>query len=280
MENGQFRSTSFLHDDEHFHFARIAVASHEVGEPHNHDFFEVLFVEQGNAAHLVNGQRHALPEGTLVFIRPEDSHALAAEGDGPVRLVNVLFRAATAQHLERRYGGELSGRFFWAQGSTPATVTLTGESLARARRLIEMLHLAPRTLAQIEEFLLALMLRVVAQPETAVGRVPDWLAAACARAREPVVFREGAAGFVRAAGRGHEHVCRKTREHLGVTPSAFINRIRMEHAAHLLEDDTKSVADVADDCGIENMSHFYRVFRAHYGVTPKAYRKQHQKSPF
>lgn len=279
METRLNRIDSFLAPDEHFHYARKSLPAGPPHHLHRHDFHELFMVETGTAEHWINGARQSLDRGSLVFVRPDDAHAFAA-GETPTRIVNVLFRRETAAHLAARYADELSGRFFWAASPLPPVVHLSGPALDRALNLAHELNTAHRSLAHIEEFLLTVMLRIVPLPETAAGRVPDWLAAACARARDPEIFRHGAAGFVRAAGRGHEHVCRKTREHLGVTPSAFINRIRMEHAARLLAGESMSVGDVADDCGIENMSHFYRVFRAHYGVTPKAYRKQHQKSPF
>lgn len=279
METSAYRIDSYLTTDDHFHFARKSLAPGWPKKTHTHDFYEIFLVETGTAIHWINDGQHQLDRGNLVFMRPGDTHALTSSDEAPARIINVLFRIETAEHLALRYPAETRGRFFWTKGLEPAVIALSGPQFERATSLMLDLATAPRSLARIEAFLLTVMLRLLERPETAVGRVPDWLAAACSRAREPAVFRDGAAGFVRAAGRGHEHVCRKTKEYLGMTPSAFINRIRMEHAAQLLASDAMSVADVADDCGIENMSHFYRVFRAHFGVTPKAYRNQHQRSP-
>ncbi|MFV2051256.1 helix-turn-helix transcriptional regulator [Aliiroseovarius sp. YM-037] len=62
-------------------------------------------------------------------------------------------------------------------------------------------------------------------------------------------------------------------------PSAYVNRIRMEYAAmHFGSSDTP-VADIAADCGIENPSHFYKLFREHYGNTPRQYRVLHRVTP-
>ena len=90
----------------------------------------------------------------------------------------------------------------------------------------------------------------------------------------------GVVGFIEACGRSHEHVCRTSHEVLGVTPTAYINQIRIEHAAHLLRSDDIQIERVAETCGFENTSYFYRLFRRQYGATPRAYRLRHQKSPF
>ena len=38
-----------------------------------------------------------------------------------------------------------------------------------------------------------------------------------------------------------------------------------------------SLTEIASDCGIPNLSHFHKLFRAHHGMTPQRYRKQHQR---
>ena len=47
-----------------------------------------------------------------------------------------------------------------------------------------------------------------------------------------------------------------------MTPSAFVNRVRIEHAAMLLGKGEIPIPGVAGACGIENLSHFYRLFHA------------------
>ena len=36
------------------------------------------------------------------------------------------------------------------------------------------------------------------------------------------------------------------------------------------------IVRIAGDCGIGNLSHFYRLFNARFGVTPRRYRLGHQ----
>lgn len=59
-----------------------------------------------------------------------------------------------------------------------------------------------------------------------------------------------------------------TGEHL----AAYVNRQRMERAAHLLRDTAMAGKEVAWACGFATQSYFIRTFRGHHGVTPKAFR--------
>ena len=62
-----------------------------------------------------------------------------------------------------------------------------------------------------------------------------------------------------------------TGEHL----AAYINRQRMERAAHLLSESAMAGKEIAWACGFATQSYFIRTFRTHFGVTPKAWRAGH-----
>ncbi len=62
---------------------------------------------------------------------------------------------------------------------------------------------------------------------------------------------------------------------VGETSADFVSRIRLEKAAQLLRDDTKStVGDIAFRCGFVNISSFSRVFRSYFGMTTREFREQ------
>src|SRR5918993_2454669 len=63
------------------------------------------------------------------------------------------------------------------------------------------------------------------------------------------------------------------RRDLGSTPSAFVNRLRIERAALLLERTNLSVGEVMMQVGITDPSHFARDFRRAHGFSPRTYRQ-------
>lgn len=65
---------------------------------------------------------------------------------------------------------------------------------------------------------------------------------------------------------------------LGLTPKEYLRQHRVRHAATLLEQTDKSVSQIGEECGFEDMSYFARVFRAAKGCTPTEYRERQSKS--
>lgn len=74
------------------------------------------------------------------------------------------------------------------------------------------------------------------------------------------------------------HLNRLFREKLGISPNAFLKRIRLERAAELLGSTPDTVAVLARRVGYKNVSHFGRDFNKHFAVSPLKYR-QTRKPP-
>ena len=271
-----FKIDTYLDASEAFHFTRKDLPETQPLLEHHHDYFELMLIEQGQVHHWINGVEEVLEPGHMVFLRPADSHALQAVAGSGARILNVMFRAGSAAHLIGRYGDEFAGRFFWQSSPLPVTLRLQGPQLERAVNGMLTLHTSHRNLARIEHFLLSVMTHVLDAAEVVDDRAPAWLLSACRAARESRVFRQGAEGFLAAAGRSQAHVCRQTRRYLGLSPTQYVNRIRIQHAAMLLAGTDRGLPDVAADCGFENLSYFHRLFRDQYGTTPRGYRLRHR----
>ena len=61
---------------------------------------------------------------------------------------------------------------------------------------------------------------------------------------------------------------------MGVSPSRYLLKLRMDEARRLLRETKRSVVDIAMDVGYANPSHFARFFRRETGLSPSDYRQQ------
>jgi AraC family cel operon transcriptional repressor len=136
---------------------------------------------------------------------------------------------------------------------------------------------------EVQRFLLEALCAVDedSADRTAISRMPGWLARALETARhDGDVLAGGAAALARSAGRSLDHLNRTCRRYLGATASSVVNRLRIERAEHLLQSTPLDITDIAFESGFSSLSYFYRVFRAHAGVTPAAFRDSHVQPVF
>lgn len=75
-----------------------------------------------------------------------------------------------------------------------------------------------------------------------------------------------------AAGMSPRHFSRRFKAELGVTPAAYVARVRLEEARRRLEGGSHSLKEVARACGFADEQNLRRAFRHLVGVAPRDYR--------
>ena len=70
------------------------------------------------------------------------------------------------------------------------------------------------------------------------------------------------------------HFMRWFRQMTGQSFIAFLNEYRLNAAAEALQTTDETILTIASRCGFENLSYFNRAFKAHFGMTPREYRKK------
>lgn len=114
----------------------------------------------------------------------------------------------------------------------------------------------------------------------AVARAPADVPADAASRRVAVVVRELAHTFYepwsleracRRAGMSRRHFSKLFRDQTGKTFLDHLTALRLEHAAALLRENRHSIVGAAFSCGYGDLSHFYRLFKAHFGEPPRTW---------
>lgn len=70
---------------------------------------------------------------------------------------------------------------------------------------------------------------------------------------------------------GRFQFLRQFKQTVGMTPHAWLLRLRLEHACALLARGSHTIADIAHSVGFYDQSHFNRAFRQAFGVAPSGY---------
>lgn len=253
------------------HIARAQVTPARPKALHSQNFYQLFWVQNGTVRHHLADGVTTLSEGALAFVRPNDRHALQGRGDD-VLVVSLALLPSLVDALGKRHK-VLQGQLFWA--SAMRILHLDSTALIALNQAAMRLERTDLDSFSVEAFLLPLCAELLL-PDTPVD-APVWLTDAIFAATNPTVFRAGAAGFVAQTGQTHPHVSRTMKRVMGISPSEFINQQRMTFAARQLTSTSETLADIASDCGIPNLSHFHKLFRVTHGLTPHQFRRKYQR---
>lgn len=257
----------------HVALHRLGAGAHH--ELHTHTFHELFWGYKGECVHTINNQKKRFGEGSLILLRNFDVHEMHVESDEPCLYYLISFPCKTLNNLKRRYFDQ--DEDIWGlTREMPAEYrmpTLLREWLNAAVQ--ELIGVADDKLA-IERFLINLFYELRRLENEPQYTCPHWLSQTLEKCRDPEYFQQGAQVMSELCGRSYEHISRVLKSHTGLTPSEFINNIRVEYAASQLVMSDKSIAVIAYDCGFQAMSRFYSIFKKRYNLTPRAYRLRYR----
>ncbi|MGJ3242374.1 MAG: helix-turn-helix domain-containing protein [Opitutales bacterium] len=116
------------------------------------------------------------------------------------------------------------------------------------------------------------------KPDSPTPRQPLHLHPAVARCRELIETHPGEGwtlpALAKVAGLSPDHLARRFKAEIGVTPSAYLSRCRIARACDQLRQTNRSITDIAADLGFASSQHFATAFRQHTGRAPRQWRKE------
>ena len=79
--------------------------------------------------------------------------------------------------------------------------------------------------------------------------------------------------FARMSGRSLSKFKRDFQATFAVPPQRWLRKNRLDYARQMLSATDKTVSDVCYEAGFENLSHFSRLFKQHFGCRPTCFKK-------
>ncbi|MEI7899698.1 MAG: AraC family transcriptional regulator [bacterium] len=264
----------------HLHKLDFLLNAEAIQSFHLHEFVEVILLVKGYLLHEMNGTHHILPPGSLVFVRPYDLHRLLPVNSERTLFASLVLDSSVIRELMsylctpailHRFHTAPEAPCFLLPPDEARSLMLQMESISNEQAV------APATSTLMARVLAAqLFAGYLLNPQTrehAKPLPPGWLA----------ILREEAENWTDLKNAPHRlhlrskchpsHLCKSFQRYYEETPTAFLNRLRRRWAVRLLTEPDAKIAAVAAELGFESLSHFHRLFKRHYGLTPAQYRR-------
>lgn len=243
---------------------------------HCHDYYEIFLTLEGNITHIVNSKTQHLKEGSLVFIRPDDTHIFKYDKKKNYRFINIAFNLKTAVLLFD-YIGNNAVRHLLTNAFSPVILLDKKEKDALFSKFenLNMIEYSDKNRLKYQMRILLMEIFTnyfLNDLKTGEDNIPTWLKNLCKIMNKKENFVLGSPRMIELSGKSREHLARCMKKYYNITTSAFINDIRLNYAANMLLSSNMPVIDLCFECGFENISWFYSLFKEKFGKTPRRFR--------
>ena len=237
--------------------------------PHRHDTYTIGITLGGIQSFTYRGAGRASYPGQIVILHPDEQHDGRAGDDEAFRYRAAYISPADIQEA-------LNGQALpFVEGGVSINAGLH-------RAAVALLEDFQRPLSRLEYqdaiYDLALALQAAAGCAVAIKRANREAAAGARDYIEASLSR----GFSledleRATGHCRWQLSRDFRAMFGTSPYRYLTLRRLDLARRMMRD-CGAIAEIALDCGFSDQSHFGRVFKQAYGLTPKAWLRSVRRS--
>ncbi len=226
---------------------------------HRHPSGELIAVLDGTYHTQIGEQSYALSTGDLLYVPAGLAHEIKA-GE-PWRTQYLIFDPACFD--------------------LPQAPSCRRDDTEEALQLMSLIHSFHHNNLQPEAIvahLLAALLQLLQagwrENEEQAHRHPGLLRAMKAIDQEPQAVYD-AASLARRARVSVSHLNKLFRAELGCSPLQYQTQVRMRKARRLLLDPYLTVAELARECGWDDVNYFVRRFREHHGLPPRKWARSY-----
>ena len=255
-------------------YAVYTAPDFEIDRVHTHDYFEIFIVCEGSLTHEIFDETVSLNKGDAVFIRPDDLHRYRRRNDGEI--INIAFTKELMESVSNLLLIKPDNPFFCNR--LPPVLSMGGAFLDRTRRHVHRLSEHETNSfawsAAVRMLVAELVERFVTRSEG--GDIPAWLSACLNEMRKAENFKEGSARMYEICEKTPEHLSRSMKKHLNISPSDYINSLRINFVKNQLIYTDYSIIDICYNAGYNNLNYLYKVFKALEGTTPRKYRNENR----
>ncbi|WP_314584785.1 AraC family transcriptional regulator [Paenibacillus terrigena] len=255
---------------------------YEKHDMHVHELLEICVILENKARYLFNDLEYEALPGDIFICRPFEQHWIFSEHESvPCQYILIYFSPAIVRSIPSGY--TLLAPFY-CYGTLPAKIPaaspfakeaflaahqalLESEKQGIAWETKQYIHFIT-LLTHIYEY--ANELQPFSGEELMEGGIIRAIGAIIANITNKIDMNE----VIRATGLGKTMFYRKFKQMTQLSPNHFMNKLRLQLAAHTLSTSNKPVIDIAMESGYASLSAFNKQFQSHFGMSPRSYRKQ------
>ncbi len=275
------RRYAYMHHQPQLGIGQLAEVELFLEQPsfeHQHGDWQMMVLLDGEVTLHAEGRVHELRPNSVCVIPPQLRHQIQTVGSRPrLTLVDVRLKLVPQTQL-LDFVDHLTGGSVVSWSGHSAEVYAAAEALRGALKQSRQPE-PPHILGPIWR-LLARPFEPAATEAASGDDVGDpRVTYVIAAMREHLARPQSTTQLAQRVQLSTSQLSRLFARHVGVSPAAYFQRLRLEQAREYLTASTLSIKQIARMCGIANAHHFSRLFHQDVGESPRDFRRKAGTKP-
>lgn len=284
--------------NQNFHIEKSNIYPDFIGVPHKHKFIEIVYVISGTAFHEVHGATASVKKGDLFLINMDTPHVFRydEQSSEPFCTYDLKFTpeffdtsVKNYQALEALNNSFLFYTLFRSAEETKPFLSVSEKTSYEMNGIFEKIYqeFAEKKKGYIEiirGYLIELIVKMFRMnDQTGNERNTEQSAQAvdfiCNYINNNYSSKISIQELADQVYMNLSYLGRVFRKTTGMSISAMIQKVRVDHACRMLSDTKRTISDISRSCGFEDIKFFYKVFKKYTGILPGEYREMKKQSP-
>lgn len=245
----------------------------EASAPHTHNFCEFSLMVKGSIYHIINDYTYPINEGMLTFVRCDDKHFYRKIDNSDLAFYNIGIPNDILNIILRYYHIEKNTLFSYLR--IPDAHLSHEDYIILKKKIIKFMELPygeehGLLFLNIMGDVIYHIISAIKSNQNIIPKdtAPPWFSNMLMKIEEPENFIIGIEKIKELSPYTFEHISRCFKKYLNCTPTQYINRLRIDHAAQMLKDEKFTILDACFSSGFNNEGYFYKQFKKYYSITP------------
>lgn len=252
-----------------------------------HDFWEMVYVDDGCINAIVDGVGIELSKGQVIFHTPMEPHSHIANHRDSSNLVVVSFACNSPLmsfftrkifHLEKPSRKILS---LFLKESTNAMGAISGDFSNKSP--LDFSSAAPGSVQLMQCYLVEFLFSLIRSDDASVMAMQNSRASRSiaesslansivSYIEENLIQTPSLPNICDHFSLSRTYLCRIFREGTGESPIDYWIGLKMKEAKKLIREGNHNITQISDYLGYSSIHHFTRMFKRHTGLSPTAYK--------
>lgn len=249
------------------------------GELHNHTFWEIFIILNGNCNHTVNGKTTSLSAGSVFFLRPiKDKHYFSNKNNEEFyRHRDIYITDSDMKTWCDMISPDMYEELL--KSNEPISFNVSSSML----KYIEELLMSPNfnlpnssTILKNIHFAVAIDFLTAYLLTKLPNSQPNWLNGFVEDLKDPDNFIYSIEELTAKIPYSHGYICREFKKHMNQTIVSFFNTQKINHASFLLMNSNLKILDISNIVGYTSPKNFINQFTKTFSLSPSAWRAKNQ----